>query len=234
MTLSTLKKLIFPSMITSGIVFAAMTLPLAIMGENQVGIKIQEESFFHGRLRDVASPYVIFATLLSLGAGISVAALGGWKDSTRKFLDYKSELSRLEKHLEQKEALLQEFKLSESSLQTSGLKSFLNDKVTVKDSQKVEAFSIAVTQPVFAQNSVSVSEYAVEQGEYNFANVENSSDYKQSDISFKNTVSEIEETATVDETNSALSEFEQLQLQLQDMMSKMQQLQIKVESSRQS
>ena len=137
MNLSALGKFIVPSVITSGVVFVVMTAPLAMMGENQVGIEIQEESFFHGRLRDVAAPYVVFATLLSVVAGTSVAGLGGWQHSTQKSLDYKKELSRLEEHLRQKEELLKEFQLSKSHLQVSGLDSFLDDQVAVNYSQKV-------------------------------------------------------------------------------------------------
>lgn len=70
MTLSASSKFVLPSVIACGIVFAVMTAPLAVMGDNQVGIKIQEESLFHGRLRDVATPYVVFATFLSFGAGM--------------------------------------------------------------------------------------------------------------------------------------------------------------------
>lgn len=238
MTLSAIRKLILPSVITSGIVFAAMTVPLGLMGDNQVGIKIQEESFFHGRLRDVAAPYVVFATLLSIGAGISVAALGGWEHSTRKSLTYKKQLSRLEEHLQQKEELLKEFKLSESRLQASGLKSFLNGQV--------ETSSTEVSQPALPQNSVSVSEPSVNlhpdtdsQAASLQDVVKNPSKSEPSDIdpqTYNNRINSSQEAAVVPQTNrtnAARSEFEELQLQLQDMMHKMQQLQMKAQSMHQ-
>ena len=105
-----------------------MTAPLAIMGENQVGIRIEEESFFNGRLRDVSSPYIVFATLISLGAGISVAALMGWKESNRNSFNYQEKLALLEKNLQQKDKLIEEFKYSDSRLQSSGLNSYLSSQ----------------------------------------------------------------------------------------------------------
>ena len=144
MTLSARRKLVLPSAIASAVIFAAMTVPLAIMGDKQVGIQIEKESFFYGRLRDIAAPYVVFATLLSCGAGISVAALAGWHHYTKKSLNYKKELFQIKERLRLKEELLQEFKFSESRLQISGLSSFLNE-------QNLNS------QPVVAQNSELVS-----------------------------------------------------------------------------
>ena len=126
MTLSTRKKLVLSSAIAYGVIFAVMTVPLAILGDKQVRIEIQEESFFYGKLRDIAAPYVVFTTLLSCGAGISAAALAGWRNSSQKSLNYQKELSELKGNLKWKEELLEEFKLSESRLQVSGLKSFLS------------------------------------------------------------------------------------------------------------
>jgi len=125
MTLYLPRKLILSSVIACGAVFALMTAPLAIMGDQQVRIRIEEESFLHGRLRDVSPPYIVFATLISLGAGISVAALMGWKQSNRNSFNYQEKLTQLEKDLQLKEKLLEELKFSDSSLQSSGLNGYL-------------------------------------------------------------------------------------------------------------
>ena len=125
MNLSLPRKLVLSSVITCGAVFALMTAPLAIMGDQQVGIKIEEESFLNGRLRDVSPPYIVFSTLISLGAGISVAALMGWKQSNRNSFNYQKKLAQLKEDLQLKEKLLEEFKFSDSNLQSSGLDSYL-------------------------------------------------------------------------------------------------------------
>ncbi|MDY6901154.1 MAG: hypothetical protein SWZ49_24190 [Cyanobacteriota bacterium] len=134
------RKLILSSVIACAGVFALMTTPLAIMGENQVRIRIEEESFFYGRLRDVSPPYIVFATLISLGAGISVAALMGWKQSNRNSFNYQEKLALLEKDLHHKEKLLEEFKYSDSRLQSSGLNSYLT-------SQSVEFIEAESSKP---------------------------------------------------------------------------------------
>lgn len=126
MNLSASRKFILPSASVCLIVFAVMTFPLAVMGDSQVGIKFEEESFFHGKLRDVAAPYVVLATLFSFSAGVSVASLTGLQHLIYNSSNYKNKLARLEKDLQKKEELLQELKLSESRLQASGLSSFLN------------------------------------------------------------------------------------------------------------
>ena len=151
MTLSARRKLVLSSAIAYASIFAVMTVPLAILGDKQVGIEFQEESFFYGKLRDIAGPYVVFATLLSCGAGISAAALAGWHNSSKKSSGYEKELSELKGNLKRKEDLLQELKLSESRLQVSGLNSFLNEQ----SSHEVERFSITTSQPeVTNENNV--------------------------------------------------------------------------------
>ena len=112
MNLSLPRKLVLSSVITCGAVFALMTAPLAIMGDQQVGIRIEEESFLNGRLRDVSPPYI-------------VAALMGWKQSNRNSFNYQEKLAQLKEDLQLKEKLLEKFKFSDSNLQSSGLDSYL-------------------------------------------------------------------------------------------------------------
>ncbi|MEM9923463.1 MAG: hypothetical protein AAF915_06900 [Cyanobacteria bacterium P01_D01_bin.50] len=250
MSSSALKKFVLPSLISSGILFAVMTVPLGMMGEERVGIEFQEESLFDGRLRDVAAPYVILATVLSFGTGLSLAALAGWQHSTKKSLDYKNELSRVKENLQLKEGLLQELHFSESRLQASGLNNFLEDQITHKNSQEVETSYKTVIQPVATQTSefkqvapqaksnftiienpsdyqqqhteiqTSVSKPVAPQPESSFVIIENPSDYQQQHIDFQTNKNT---TPEVEET--AGSEFEELQRQFQDMMNKMQQMQ---------
>ena len=108
MTLSRLTKLIVPPVFAATTVFAAMTVPLAAIGDKQININFQGETLFFGKLRDVALPYVVIATGLSLGAGISTIAMYGWRKSSRKSAEIEQQLSQLEKHLQHKEELLKE------------------------------------------------------------------------------------------------------------------------------
>ncbi|BAY86665.1 hypothetical protein NIES267_61760 [Calothrix parasitica NIES-267] len=142
MNLSLPRKLILSSVIACGAVFALMTAPLAIMGDQQVRIRIEEESFLNGRLRDISPPYIVFATLISVGTGISVAALMGWKQSNRNSFNYQEKLGLLEKDLKLKEKLLEEFKFSDSRLQASGLDDYLpSQSIELLEAQKKEEVS---------------------------------------------------------------------------------------------
>jgi len=148
MTLSTLQKFFLPSIVSAVSVFSAMSFPLATLGDKQTVVKFQEETVFDGKLRDVAAPYVVLATAMSVGAGIFVIAVCGWQYSTRKSEKFQQELSGLEKHLEEKEAQLQEFKLSESRLQVSGLTTFLDDEVPFQLTGNSKSLSATGTKPV--------------------------------------------------------------------------------------
>ncbi|AFY57809.1 hypothetical protein Riv7116_5433 [Rivularia sp. PCC 7116] len=231
MTLSARRKLVLPSAIACIAVFAAMTVPLAIFGDKQVRINIEEESFFYGRLRDVAAPYVLLATVLSCGTGISVAALIGWQQTTQKSLNCKNELSKLKVHLQDKEELIEQFKFSDSRLQVSGLTSFLNGQ----NSQEV------APQPVVVTNSESVSKLNANKSvdaAYFSANTqdvaEDFSDSLPNDISSQtsnNTINSNAQDSLVNEANvNEHSEIEALQQQMKDMMSRIEQLQTKTKS----
>ncbi|MBV6626011.1 MAG: hypothetical protein KI793_24280 [Rivularia sp. (in: Bacteria)] len=224
MTLSARRKLVLPSAIACIAVFAAMTVPLAVFGDKQVRIKLEEESFFYGRLRDIAAPYVLLATVLSCGTGMSLAALIGWQQSTQKSLDCKNELSKLKVHLQDKEELIEQFKFSDSRLQISGLSSFLNGQ----DSNEV------APQPILVNDSESVSKLnknkSVDTGYFSVNNLDVAEDFSDSlanDINSQiNT-----EASVVNKVNlNEHSEIEELQQQMKDMMSRIEQLQTKTKS----
>ncbi|MBE9124835.1 MULTISPECIES: hypothetical protein [unclassified Coleofasciculus] len=101
-------------------------------------IQFQEEPVFHGQLREVATPYLGLATVLSLGTGIAAIAVTGWQQSSRKSAEAEEQLSDLERHLKEKEALLESLKLSEPRLEASGLNTFLNEEVQQESAQFFE------------------------------------------------------------------------------------------------
>ncbi|MEM1392196.1 MAG: hypothetical protein AAF757_16620 [Cyanobacteria bacterium P01_D01_bin.116] len=231
MTLSARRKLVLPSAIACIAVFAAMTVPLAIFGDKQVRIKIEEESFFYGRLRDVAAPYVLLATVLSCGAGISIAAFIGWKQSTQKSLQFKSELSKIKIYLQDKEELIEKFKFSDSHLQISGLSSFLNGQ----DSNEV------TPQPFSAKNLESVSKLnankSFDAAYYTASTTDEPEDFSDSlpnDINLQINNSSIDSNpkdSLVDEANiDEHSVIQDLQEQMKDMMRRIEQLQVKRKS----
>jgi len=125
MTGSPLKKFLFTPIILSTAVFSALTLPLAFFGDQEVTIQLQEEPVHHGKLRDVATPYLGLASVLAIGTGIATIAVTGWRQSSKKSAQAEEQLSDLERNLQEKEQLLEELKLSKSQLAAAGLNNFL-------------------------------------------------------------------------------------------------------------
>ena len=224
MSLSALQKFFLPPVIVSAAVFSVMTVPLALLGSQQMVIKIEEEPVFFGKLRDIATPYVVFATALSLGAGVSMAAFAGWRRSARQSTQYQEQLSQLEENLQQKEELLKEFKLSESRLQIAGLGGFLDDKASLQPESSTNILPKTITQPVVVQTPPVhsskipiVTPRPVANPASAFASAQNFVAYTQTNT-LSNKTKQVNQTVTN-------SEIEQLQQQLREMMLQMQAMQ---------
>lgn len=239
MSLSKLARFVLPPLIASATVFSAMTIPLAFMGDKQIGIKFQEEPFFSGKLRDVATPYIVLSTALSLGAGISVAACIGWQLASRKEAEVEQQLSILEQHLQQKDELLNELKLSEYRLQVSGLHKFLDDELPAEQVQ-TKSSPTTTPQPVKVQTPVQVTQVsansvltppAKQNTNVPVTSVAAASTFAsaQSFLGYSHTnTSSLEEIVPVKEAHKTFitpSEFEELQHQFRQMMLQMQAMQ---------
>ncbi len=208
MSLSALGKFVLPPVITALSVFSALSFPLAVLGDKPINIRFEDEPVLDGRLRDVAPPYVVIVTALSLGTGIAVAAMCGWKSSERKSSQIEQQLSTLEENLAQKDKLIKEFKLSDTRLQVSGLTSFLNDEVPFDQAANQRALPAVVTQPLVAATS-------------HTASAQTFVGYGQAQTpSHTGTVSIPQAKTTV-----TPQEFEELQRQLREMMERMQSMQ---------
>jgi hypothetical protein len=240
MSLSALQKFFLPPIIASFGVFSLMSFPLAALGEKQIAIRFQEEPIFYGKLRDVAIPYVILSTALSIGAGVSAAAFCGWRHSSRKSAKYQQELSSLEQHLKEKESLLKELKLSEPRLQISGLKAFLDDEVPLEPALLANTLPTTISQPVAVQAPAVIYEQPVDSVPHVVTkqnttkaakSVAASSNFPsaQTFLSYAQTnPNNTQEPVAADQqrkTTITPSEFEELQKQLREMMLQMQRMQ---------
>lgn len=136
-----IKKFLLQAFVIPGTVFCASTIPLAILGSEQVVIEFQDEPIFAGQLREIASPYLVFATAISIGAGLAAVATTGWRQSHQKYALVEQELSTLQQALKEKEIELENIKLSDSRLAAFGLSSFLED-----DIEESSAVSIPTTE----------------------------------------------------------------------------------------
>jgi hypothetical protein len=124
----TFSRCLLSSALLAGVVFCGSTFPLAALGSKPVTIQLGEQQVFVGRIKEFAGPYLGFATAISIGVGAVSLATAGWQQSSRKLGKVEEQMSTLKQQLQEKEALLEDLKFSESRLNASGLQFFLQDE----------------------------------------------------------------------------------------------------------
>ena len=243
MTGSPLKQYILTPLILSAAVFSALTLPLAVFGNQPVTIQVQKESVFQGELRDIATPYLGLAAAISIGTGIATVAVTGWRQSSRKSQQTKDQLSELEQNLKKKEELLESLKMSDAGLEASGLKMFLEAEMQPEAAKIVEAeiqpeaapetivaksVDLPVVQPLIITNHpieaqpISLRQVTVQTAAAKFASTQTALGYSRAKKGIK------ESTPLISPTPS---QVEQLQNQLETLMSQMKVLQMATETT---
>jgi hypothetical protein len=131
-TLSNFTKLVLPATLLAGTVFSALTVPLAIYGSEQVIVSVNNQRLFDDRLKDVALPYLGFATLASVGMGVACVSLVGWQQANRRAQALETQSHALQQQLANKEAQVQELMLSDGRLMGSGLSFFLDSEPSLQ------------------------------------------------------------------------------------------------------
>ncbi|MEB3180889.1 MAG: hypothetical protein VKL59_17935 [Nostocaceae cyanobacterium] len=101
-----LKKILFPALLTSGIVFYSCNFLIAQLESNSLEIRLGEQEIFVDKLRNMFSSQMI--AFLSLGAGVTTAAVIGWSDSARKSSEVESQLSSIQKNITVTDSLIEE------------------------------------------------------------------------------------------------------------------------------
>ncbi|MBW4519226.1 MAG: hypothetical protein KME16_05935 [Scytolyngbya sp. HA4215-MV1] len=130
-----------PSTLLSCAVFSCLTLPLAALGSNSVNIEFQRENIFTGRLKDIATPYLGIAGLVSLGVGAVSLSVSEWRRSAHKSTQIETRLLELQQELKEKATLIDDIRLSESYLTSTGFNAFLEPKATDKLADTVASVS---------------------------------------------------------------------------------------------
>lgn len=132
MSNSTLNKLVLTPVLLSATVLAILTLPLVFLNKKPITIQLQEEPIFQGQLRDISTPYLCLASVLSLGAGVASAAFSGWRISSRKSSQVEAQLLRLTQNIQEKEAQIEALQSSELQMADSRLIAFLDEAALSK------------------------------------------------------------------------------------------------------
>ncbi|MCY7321944.1 MAG: hypothetical protein LH660_09140 [Phormidesmis sp. CAN_BIN36] len=132
MAVPSLGKFFIPATLTAGAVFSVLAAPLALFGSESVNIQFQGETF-DGELKDLATPYLGLAGVLSLGAGVASIALTGWRQSDQQSTRIEQQLLEVQQQLREREVQIQTNFLSDKHLDASGLRFFLEDEVRHQD-----------------------------------------------------------------------------------------------------
>ncbi|HEY9639546.1 MAG TPA: hypothetical protein V6C57_03640, partial [Coleofasciculaceae cyanobacterium] len=99
-----------------------------------------------GRLEDMANPYLGFTTIFSLGVGAATFSLLGWQSSSRKLNQAEEKIAALKQQLQEKEALLEHLKFSETRLQAAGLNLFLEPETVMSQSAPMPSLKVQPAQ----------------------------------------------------------------------------------------
>lgn len=148
-----MKNAFIPSVLLSSVIFAGLTFPLAAAGSQPLEIKLQKEQVFVGTLRDISSPYLALAGLISVGAGMVNLSISGWRHSSRKSTQIDNRLSKLQAELQRKESQIEDLRLSLPYLKATGLDAFLEPNPAVR-AQEVAQIEPPITAAEVAQPAI--------------------------------------------------------------------------------
>jgi hypothetical protein len=138
------KKILLPTVVISGTLFASFMLLLALQGSKPVKIQTESQEIFYGELKDIVSPGV--GAVFSLGLGLAGAVLWGLQKSLDQSSNLEKELSNLQKEIAEKDSQIQALKLSPSNPTLSQLKWFLEENESKAQATTAAVNTIARTQ----------------------------------------------------------------------------------------
>jgi peptidoglycan hydrolase CwlO-like protein len=228
-----MKGSLFSTALLSCAIFSGLALPLAAFGSKVVEVDFQKEPLFSGQLRDIAVPYLGAAGLISLGAGAIGLSIAGWRTSSQKSSEIAGRLSQIQDELKTKQSQIEEFQMSEPYLKATGLKEFLGASAV----QALEPAMPSATEETCVTVSASVTPLYVAgaasawatppqavAAEVSVEPVEVVSSASQTTIA--------QESSSVGSAIAVMSQFQELQSQLQHMAAQVEKLQTSLDSSK--
>lgn len=138
------KKILLPTVVISGTLFASFMLLLALQGSKPVKIQTESQEIFYGELKDIVSPGV--GAVFSLGLGLAGAVLWGLQKSLDQYSNLEKQLSTLQKEIAEKDSQIQALKLSPSNPTLSQLKWFLEENESKAQATTAAVNTVARTQ----------------------------------------------------------------------------------------
>ncbi|MGD1871846.1 MAG: hypothetical protein ACFB02_02220 [Mastigocoleus sp.] len=131
------RKILLPTFIVGSIVFAACSLIFMTQGSKTLQVRLDRQDVLNGTVKDTVSPFT--AVLFSLGVGLSVYAIVGWKQSLHKSYEMSRTISNLQQLISEKESQIQEMKMSPSQINRSQLDWFLEEREELVTSQSTSS-----------------------------------------------------------------------------------------------
>lgn len=158
------KKILLPTVVISGTLFASFMLLLGLQGSKPVKIQTESQEIFYGELKDIVSPGV--GAAFSLGLGLAGAVVWGLQKSLDQSSNLEKQLSNLQKEIAEKESQIQALKLSPSNPTLSQLKWFLEENESKAQATITAVNTIARPQaapPVSTPVSTKTTETTISQ-----------------------------------------------------------------------
>lgn len=127
----TFGKFVLPSLLASGAVFTALSLPLAVYGSERVEFQITENVGVSGVLKDLTAPYLGLSGLISLAVGGAGLTLMGVGHSRKQAAALEQQYLESQQALKGREAEIQAILMSDKGLANAGLSFFLDDAPSI-------------------------------------------------------------------------------------------------------
>ena len=154
MTSYSLSNVLLPAVFISSAVFSTLTVPLALIKSEPVAVEVppffsgEIQPIFNGEHKDVAIPYVGFAIVVSVGAGIaSVEVMRRWQ-TYRESLETQEQLPNLQPNSKRKEAQQEALKRPEYRPEASAID--LSTKAEGFSSQSLTAPNAMIEATIIA------------------------------------------------------------------------------------
>jgi len=143
-----LKKILFPAILTSGAVLCSFSVLIAALGSKTVDIRVENDQVVASDLRNLFSPQM--ATFLSLGAGITTAAMIGWSYCSRKSSEVEQQLSSVQETISDTDSQIETLK------QTPGERVDSRSATILK--QQLQVMQTSTVQPMVMSTSATIAQ----------------------------------------------------------------------------
>lgn len=145
-----LSNVLLPAVFISSAVFSTLTVPLALIKSEPVAVEVppffsgEIQPIFNGEHKEVAIPYVGFAIVVSVGAGIASVEVMRRLQTYRESLETQEQLPNLQQNSKGKEAQKETLKRPEYRPEASAID--LSTKAEGFSSQSISAPNNAITE----------------------------------------------------------------------------------------